>query len=291
MALRAQYATPGGAAVGATGTVLALAVAARSFWSVSAALASAARTRRAHRDSLALLAKPDAALGALVVDHDTALAYCLPGRHRQIVLTTGALSALGDEQLRAVLAHERAHLRGRHHLVLAGSEGLARAFPRVPIFRDAREEITRLVELLADDAATHASDRFSVAEALVTVAANAAPARSLAAGGSGTTGRVHRLITPQRPLGRARAAFGFAAVAAALAAPVLVAAQPALAAAGTACCAADHAATSVAQPWLRDHVTRLSSCDEFSATSNARPCGSVTCAGATEKADSVGTCR
>ncbi|TDD13757.1 hypothetical protein E1294_39770 [Nonomuraea diastatica] len=41
--------------------------------------------------------------------------YCVPGRHSQMVITTGAMRSLGPEQVAAVLAHEQAHLRGRHH--------------------------------------------------------------------------------------------------------------------------------------------------------------------------------
>jgi Zn-dependent protease with chaperone function len=47
------------------------------------------------------------------------LLYCVPGRLPTIVVTTGALAVLEPEQLAAVLAHERAHLAGRHHLLLA----------------------------------------------------------------------------------------------------------------------------------------------------------------------------
>lgn len=272
VALRAQYATPGGAAVGAAGAALAFAVTARAMYCSVAALVRAARGRRAHQEGLALLGHSDPELGALVVDHDAAVVYCLPGRERRIVVTTGALSALEDPQLRAVLAHEHAHLRGRHHLVHAGAEALARAFPLVPIFRHAAEEIARLVELLADDAAGRVSDRLSVAEALVAVAGGAAPAPALAAGGTGAVTRVHRLLAPQRPLGRLRTTLGFAAVAGILATPLAAMAQPAVATVGTACCVAHHPVTGAEAPPPGTSAGRARACGDASTPVSGWPC-------------------
>ncbi len=53
---------------------------------------------------------------AVVLDDPRPAAYCVPGRPGTIVLTSGALAVLDPAQLAAVLAHERAHLAGRHHL-------------------------------------------------------------------------------------------------------------------------------------------------------------------------------
>ncbi|MGH3328534.1 MAG: M56 family metallopeptidase [Streptomycetales bacterium] len=228
MALRAQYATPGGVLVSGLGAGLAVGVGARGSCCLAAALVAAGRQRRRQRDMLALIARRDDALDAVVVDHDVPVVYCLPGRGRQIVLTSAALASLDAEQLQAVLAHERAHLRGRHHLVLAAAAGLERAFAGVPLFRHAREQIARLVEMLADDAAAHRCERHAVAAALVTLAEGSAPAAALAAGGPSALARVRRLLAPARPLGRARLVIGVVALAALLSLPVLVAAAPAL---------------------------------------------------------------
>src|SRR6266849_4981294 len=66
MALRAQYAHPGGAALTGAGAVLALAVLARVTWCVVRALALAAAARRRHRRQLSLVGRHDAKLGAVV---------------------------------------------------------------------------------------------------------------------------------------------------------------------------------------------------------------------------------
>ena len=86
-------------------------------------------------------------MDATVVDNPDCVVYLIPGRPRQIVVTTGALARLSREELAAVLAHERAHARGRHHLALAMAVLLCRAFPTVNVFRQAERQVRRLVEL------------------------------------------------------------------------------------------------------------------------------------------------
>jgi Zn-dependent protease with chaperone function len=173
----------------------------------------------------------------MVIEHRDPAAWCLPGTRRPVVITTGAISALSREQLAAVLAHERAHQRGRHHLLVALAASLAAAFPYVPAFRQGREQVARLVELLADDAATTAIPRLTVAEALLALAAPVpAPALALAAGGSATGARIRRLAAAPAPLSRPAAMAGRLAISALIAIPLLVLAGPAIAAIAANCC-------------------------------------------------------
>ena len=255
MALRASYAHPGGAAMAGAGAVLGLAVTARVCWCTAVTLARAGTARRRHRRVLALAGRHDRRLGAVLLDHDEAAAWCLPGTGRQVVLTTAAAAALDDAQLAAVLAHERAHQRGRHHLLVALAGSLAAAFPRVRAFRQGHEQVARLVELLADDAAAAASPRLKVAEALLALAAPA-PASALGAGGSATGARVRRLIAAPAPIGRARTAAGTLAVAALAALPLVLLAGPA-AVSGMTCC--PHA-IAVASTLLNPHCGAASGC-------------------------------
>ena len=53
-----------------------------------------------------------------ILQHPTPTAYCIPGRQSRVVLSQGVLDALPADQLEAVVAHEDAHLRGRHDLLL-----------------------------------------------------------------------------------------------------------------------------------------------------------------------------
>jgi hypothetical protein len=257
MALRASYAHPGGAAMAGAGAVLGLAVTARVCWCTAVTLARAGAARRRHRRVLALAGRHDRRLGAVLLEHDEAAAWCLPGTGRQVVLTTAAAAALDDAQLAAVLAHERAHQRGRHHLLVALAGSLAVAFPRVRAFRRGHEQIARLVELLADDAAAAASPRLKVAEALLALAAPAsAPAAALGAGGSATGARVRRLIAAPAPIGRARTAAGTLTVAALAAFPLVLLAGPA-AVSGMTCC--PHA-IAVASTLLNPYCGAASGC-------------------------------
>ncbi|MGH7753644.1 MAG: M56 family metallopeptidase [Gemmatimonadales bacterium] len=235
MALREQYASPGGAAAGATGAVLALGVLGRTGWCLGAAALRMVGERSAHRRVLDMVARHDEHRGIVILESAESAVYCLPGRRRRTVVTTAALQALDDGQLEAVLAHERAHLTERHDLILTLSRALAAAFPALRLFRDAAGETARLVELRADDVAASRTDRLTVAGALLAVASggagHAVPSVALAAGGADAAARVRRLIPPNNPLGRAQAAAGSLAVAVLLALPLLVFGGPAAAAA------------------------------------------------------------
>lgn len=241
-ALAARYATPGGALGVALGALLAVAVALRGAYGLLVGVVVAGRQRRRQRDMLALIGRRDPVHDVFVIDHGCAAVYCLPGRGRHVVLTSAALQALGEGQLRAVLAHERAHLRERHHLVVAAARAAERAFPWVGLFGHARAEIERLVEMAADDVASRDSRRQTVASALVALADGSVPAAALAAGGSTAVARVRRLLAPQRSLGASRTVLGFTAAALLVAAPFVIAGGPAIAVAHlTATCPFDPA--------------------------------------------------
>jgi beta-lactamase regulating signal transducer with metallopeptidase domain len=236
MQLRARYAHPGGAVLGAVGVLVAVILVARLAWCAVATLTATARAGRSHRLRLRLAGRQDDRLGALVVEHAEPAAYCMPGANHPVVLTTAALRLLNDTQLTAVLAHERAHQSGRHHLLVSLAAIPAAAFPWVPAFRHARSEVARLAELAADDVAAARSPRLAVAEALLTLgAAPVVPAAAwaLGAGGSTAAARVRRLIAAPNPLSRAASAAGALAVAALVALPLVLLAAPAFGAVGT----------------------------------------------------------
>ena len=237
--LRALYATPGGATVAGLGLTLAGAVLARTALTAVTHLRATGRQALRHAQTARLVGVPEPALGAVVLDHPQPHAYCVAGRHPTVVLTTGALQALDPGQLEAVLAHERAHLAGHHHALLAMARIGRQVLPFIPLMRDADAQVARLVELHADDAATRASDPGPLAAALVILAtggaspapALAAPALAapaLAAAVTDTVQRIHRLLGPAEPLGRARRQLLRAAAAALALTPVLLAFAPAV---------------------------------------------------------------
>jgi Zn-dependent protease with chaperone function len=233
--------TPAGLALAIAAAIVVVTVTVRVVWCLARTHAAAAGQRNRQLDALAVLGRADDRLGVTLIDHAAPSAYCLPGRHGRIVVTTAALTALDEHHLAAVLAHERAHLRQRHHLIRTTAEALSRAFPRVPAFTMAREQIGRLSELAADDAAVRHSGRLTVAAALLALAEAAAPgtpapAPALTAGGATAATRAHRLITGARPLGRTRVLLGLAAAALVVSAPAVAAAASVPAAPNTACC-------------------------------------------------------
>ncbi|MFJ7998632.1 M56 family metallopeptidase [Streptomyces sp. NPDC096310] len=155
------------------------------------------RARARRLDLLSLVGVPAPEYGATVVEHDVPAVYCLPGRRRRVVVSRGALDVLSDDQLRAALAHERAHLAGRHHLLLMAADAFARAFPGLPLARHARAQTALLLEMAADDRALRGHPRETLAAAMCEVAAGRAPSGALGAGGPGTLIRVRRLLAPQ----------------------------------------------------------------------------------------------
>lgn len=244
MLLRFQYATPGGAIATTMGFGLAMLVVARAAWCGGRTWVRIAHGRRVQRDHLAVLATRDHATGILLLDHAQAAAYCLPGRggrHRgqrggQVVLTTGAIQTLTEPELEAVLAHERAHLAGRHDLVVATATALREAFGFVPLFATAADQVPRLVEMAADDAALRSTDRASLAHALLHLAGAPAPAGLLGAGGCTALARVRRLVAPRARVGFVTALAVLVGLGLVLVLPVALALTPALAVVNDAYC-------------------------------------------------------
>ena len=162
---------------------------------------------------------------AVVIDAAVPVAYCLWGRPATIVLSSGALEVLDPAQLEAVLAHERAHLAGRHHLLIALTRGLAAAFPGVPLFGRGLDHVGRLSEMCADDAAARRSGRPALAGALLAMATGAAvPAGALGAMACAVSARLGRLAEVPGRARDARYGLALAALMVALAVgPCLVA--------------------------------------------------------------------
>jgi Zn-dependent protease with chaperone function len=166
---------------------------------------AAARTAAARTGAARTPAVRTALVDTVVVDAARPAAYCVPGRPAAIVLTSGALAVLDPGQLNAVLAHERAHLAGRHHLLIALTRGLAATFPAVPLFTRGPAEVARLAEMCADDAAARRSNRPTLVAALLAMGTGSAvPAAALAATTCAVTARVQRLLEPAPPARHAR---------------------------------------------------------------------------------------
>jgi Zn-dependent protease with chaperone function len=221
----ATTAVPGG---GRLELLVPLAVAAWPAVWIAAVMLRAARARRRHAATLAMVARRLPALDALVLEHATPAAYCLPGLRPRVVVTRGAVQTLSAAELGAVLAHEHAHIRGRHHLAVCFAQGFARAFPGLPLARHLRAQSGLLLEMAADDRALRKHTPADLATALYQVAAGQTPHAALGAGGRTFLLRVQRLADPTpRPRAATRAALATLAALAPLL-PLLLACVPRL---------------------------------------------------------------
>lgn len=178
-----------------------LVVVVRLIWSLITVVRTSGIRRARHRQAVDLLGQTDLRpdLPSLrVMSEAVPLAYCLPAlRNPRVVLSDGALQKLTPEEVAAVLAHEEAHVRARHDLVLDTFHALHRAFPIAVRSDVPLKEARLLVELLADDAARRRTGPVPLARALVAMAA--APVPGFAMGVSyGTAVRVSRLADEPR---------------------------------------------------------------------------------------------
>lgn len=91
-------------------------------------------------------------------------AFAVPGRPGHVVVSQGMLRSLDRDERRALLAHERAHLRRSHHRYVWACEVAASA---LPLLRPLRRAVRLSTERWADeDAAAEVGDRRLVARAI-----------------------------------------------------------------------------------------------------------------------------
>ena len=136
--------------------------------------------------------------GRLVVLPDPQpAAYTVPAGTGRVVVSTGMLALLRGDERRALLAHERAHLRHHHALYLAAVRLAAAANP---LLRPVARQVRLQAELWADQvAAAETGDPAAVARALARASLAASrskrvPAIALAIGQSDAGARVAALL-------------------------------------------------------------------------------------------------
>lgn len=188
--------------------VLAAVVLLRMGWAVRGRVRARRATQQA-RAQLQLLTRGQQPGSPVVVRDDKPMAVAISGRPTVILISDTLHQRLSAAQLAATLAHERAHLRGRHHLLIAIADTLAQALPWVPLLRAAPDAVRDLVELAADRAAARRYGSAAVHDALLqaiaptakTAAWTSAPATAggLAMTGGLTAWRLAQLRKPARP--------------------------------------------------------------------------------------------
>jgi len=195
-------------------------------------LVRTARTRARHRALLELLVDPVPGVDARVLESPVPAAFCIPGARPLLVLSSGMVAELAPGELAAVVAHERAHLAERHHLLLLPFVAWREALPILPAADRAHDAVRDLVEMRADDVALRSlagpAERRTLATAIVAAAEGGAPRGALAVSGGVLTARVTRLLDPPEPLPRWARPLAVGAAAALLLLPTALLLAPAL---------------------------------------------------------------
>lgn len=115
---------------------------------------------RAHRVLAALPSRAEVAVLSDAVPY----AYALPGAPGRIMVSTSMLACLDEAEQRALLAHERAHLSGRHHRLLLAAQLASGANP---LLRPLRAAVAYSTERWADEEAARVTgDRRATARAV-----------------------------------------------------------------------------------------------------------------------------
>jgi beta-lactamase regulating signal transducer with metallopeptidase domain len=136
--------------------------------------------------------------GIAVADLEAPMAVAVPGRPGHVLVTTAMLRLLDRHERQVMFAHERAHLRHRHHTLVVAAAAAAAVNP---LLIPARETVTYLVERWADeDAASEVGNRRLAARAIARAAlATVRPEPSLGLGGGVVVRRVQALTSPAPP--------------------------------------------------------------------------------------------
>jgi Zn-dependent protease with chaperone function len=126
-------------------------------------------------------------------------AYSLAGDPPLVVLSTGVRECLDDAAVRAVVAHERAHLQRRHHLLVAVAHAVAAGLWWLPLTRQSPSLVRTLVELDADAHAARVHGNRPLRRALLRLQDAHAPAAALSVAGDCVHLRLQRLSGRHRP--------------------------------------------------------------------------------------------
>lgn len=163
-------------------SIITLVLGSGAFAVIALAGRSVLRQVRASRHFLATLKiigpARFAAPRTLVFADEAPQAFCAGLLRPRIYVSTGAVAALAEDELQAVLAHERHHARCRDPLRLLIARTARDALFFLPGMRQLAERYAALAELAADRAAVHASggQRRPLAAALLAFDAATSPA-------------------------------------------------------------------------------------------------------------------
>ncbi len=228
--LKHGYASPGGTVVAAFGLASLGILVTRTLWCTLSIWRQDAGERRARVAMLDLVGHTGIVPGALVLDHHAPYAFCIGGRRHRVVVTSALLDSLDQRELDAVLAHEEAHLRQRHHAALMICRiTFGTLAPFLPAFRTALPLVRLFAELSADDSARKRVGVAPLRSALLHLARLPAPSGTLAASASDVETRLVRLTDQKADLPRHRAVVAAVTIAGLVVVPLALVAAPVIA--------------------------------------------------------------
>lgn len=179
-----------------------------SLFSVVWGLRQRARRHSANSHAAARLNR-DAAVADIdgqsltVLDQKTPFAFSLPQKYGGVVVSQALCSMLEQDELRAVLEHERAHVEQGHHAIMAMVETFVRPLGFIPLFAEIAASIPLYLEIAADGRAQRVAGTPALASALLKIGPDAdAGAHSHIAGPFALNiagpDRVRQLVAPVR---------------------------------------------------------------------------------------------
>lgn len=136
-----------------------------------------------------------------VVPHTQPTAFALAHSRWGIVVSTALLATLTDDELTAVVTHEAAHVRQRHHLILGVLHGGVATLRWIPLIAVMKAAIPLYLEMAADNAARRRTSTPILASALLKLGEKSGPAvkhdacAAVALHAAGTD-RIRHLVAP-----------------------------------------------------------------------------------------------
>ena len=149
-----------------------------------------------HADAARIVGTPTDTDGVFVVAGDRPAAYCVVGRPDTIVVTTAAVRALDGAELDAVLAHEAAHIAGRHHHLLMVLRALAASLGAPSAVHPWRGRGGRAAGDVRRRQGSPAARPRPLVAGMLALASPLPPAGGLAMAATATAARARRLLDP-----------------------------------------------------------------------------------------------
>jgi len=163
-----------------------------------------------------------------IVPHAQPTAFALAQPRWGIVVSTALLETLTDDELTAVITHEAAHVRQRHHLIVGALHGGVSTLRWVPLIATMKAAIPLYLEMAADNAARRRTSTPILASALLKLGEKTGPATkhdacaAVALHAAGTDRIRHLVAPPAGTQGLAPVSIIFSMAAIVLASSVIV---------------------------------------------------------------------